>query len=129
MHRKRVLTGISMAFIIVMSFLFLPLNILTPVVSIVVSLSAWEFLRLRFTSEISVLISLILFFCLIYLSFGIGFKLTIISSGLLFFLGGIVPLSIKDSISFKSKVSCSNKALANNSSLSLFSPRISYAFL
>ena len=75
-----------MAFVIVLSFLFLPLKILTPLISIVISLSAWEFFKLRFSSEISVVISLILFFSLIYLSFGTGFKLTIISAGLLVWL-------------------------------------------
>ena len=75
-----------MAFVIVLSFLFLPLKILTPLISIVISLSAWEFFKLRFSSEISVVISLILFFSLIYLSFGTGFKLSIISAGLLAWL-------------------------------------------
>ena len=86
MDKTRFLTGITMAFVIVLSFLFLPLKILTPLISIVISLSAWEFFKLRFSSEISVVISLILFFSLIYLSFGIGFKLSIISAGLLIWL-------------------------------------------
>ena len=86
MDKTRFLTGITMAFVIVLSFLFLPLKILTPLISIVISLSAWEFFKLRFSSEISVVISLILFFSLIYLSFGTGFKLTIISAGLLTWL-------------------------------------------
>ena len=86
MDKTRFLTGITMAFVIVLSFLFLPLKILTPLISIVISLSAWEFFKLRFSSEISVVISLILFFSLIYLSFGTGFKLTIISAGLLAWL-------------------------------------------
>ena len=86
MDKTRFLTGITMAFVIVLSFLFLPLKILTPLISIVISLSAWEFFKLRFSSEISVVISLILFFSLIYLSFGTGFKLTIISAGLLVWL-------------------------------------------
>ena len=86
MDKTRFLSGITMAFVIVLSFLFLPLKILTPLISIVISLSAWEFFKLRFSSEISVVISLILFFSLIYLSFGTGFKLTIISAGLLAWL-------------------------------------------
>jgi len=86
MDKTRFLSGITMAFVIVLSFLFLPLKILTPLISIVISLSAWEFFKLRFSSEISVVISLILFFSLIYLSFGTGFKLTIISAGLLVWL-------------------------------------------
>ena len=86
MDKTRFLSGITMAFVIVLSFLFLPLKILTPLISIVISLSAWEFFKLRFSSEISVVISLILFFSLIYLSFGIGFKLSIISAGLLIWL-------------------------------------------
>ena len=86
MDKTRILSGITMAFVIVLSFLFLPLKILTPLISIVISLSAWEFFKLRFSSEISVVISLILFFSLIYLSFGTGFKLTIISAGLLVWL-------------------------------------------
>ena len=86
MDKTRFLSGITMAFVIVLSFLFLPLKILTPLLSIVISLSAWEFFKLRFSSEISVVISLILFFSLIYLSFGTGFKLTIISAGLLVWL-------------------------------------------
>ena len=86
MDKTRFLTGITMAFVIVLSFLFLPLKILTPLISIVISLSAWEFFKLRFSSEISVVISLILFFSLIYLSFGTGFKLSIISAGLLAWL-------------------------------------------
>ena len=75
-----------MALVVVLSLLFLPLNILTPLLSIVVSLSAWEFFKLRFSSEISIVISLVLFFSLIYLSFGTGFKLTIISAGVLAWL-------------------------------------------
>jgi len=86
MDKTRFLSGITMAFVIVLSFLFLPLKILTPLISIVISLSAWEFFKLRFSSEISVVISLTLFFSLIYLSFGTGFKLTIISAGLLVWL-------------------------------------------
>ena len=86
MDKTRFLSGITMAFVIVLSFLFLPLKILTPLISIVISLSAWEFFKLRFSSEISVVISLILFFSLIYLSFGTGFKLSIISAGLLAWL-------------------------------------------
>ena len=86
MDKTRFLSGITMAFVIVLSFLFLPLKILTPLISIVISLSAWEFFKLRFSSEISVVISLILFFSLIYLSFGTGFKLSIISAGLLVWL-------------------------------------------
>ena len=86
MDKTRFLTGITMAFVIVLSFLFLPLKILTPLISIVISLSAWEFFKLRFSSEISVVISLTLFFSLIYLSFGTGFKLSIISAGLLAWL-------------------------------------------
>ena len=86
MDKTRFLSGITMVFVIVLSFLFLPLKILTPLISIVISLSAWEFFKLRFSSEISVVISLILFFSLIYLSFGTGFKLTIISAGLLAWL-------------------------------------------
>ena len=86
MNQTRFLTGITAALVIVLSLLFLPLNILTLLLSIIVSLSAWEFFKLRFSSEISVVISLILFFSLIYLSFGTGFKLTIISAGLLAWL-------------------------------------------
>ena len=86
MNKTRFLTGITAALVIVLSLLFLPLNILTPLLSIVVSLSAWEFFKLRFSSEISLVISLVLFFSLIYLSFGTGFKLTIISAGLLMWL-------------------------------------------
>ena len=86
MDKTRFLSGITMAFLIVLSFLFLPLKILTPLISIVISLSAWEFFKLRFSSEISVVISLTLFFSLIYLSFGTGFKLSIISAGLLAWL-------------------------------------------
>ena len=85
-NKTRFLTGITVALVIVLSLLFLPLNILTPLLSIVVSLSAWEFFKLRFSSEISLVISLTLFFSLIYLSFGTGFKLTIISAGLLMWL-------------------------------------------
>jgi len=86
MNKTRYLTGITAALVIVLSLLFLPLNILTPLLSIIVSLSAWEFFKLRFSSEISLVISLVLFFSLIYLSFGTGFKLTIISAGLLMWL-------------------------------------------
>ena len=85
-NKTRFLTGITVALVVVLSLLFLPLNILTPLLSIVVSLSAWEFFKLRFSSEISLVISLTLFFSLIYLSFGTGFKLTIISAGLLMWL-------------------------------------------
>ena len=87
--KTRFLTGITVALVIVLSFLYLPLNILTPLLSIVVSLSAWEFFKLRFSSEISLVISLVLFFSLIYLTtggFSTGFKLTIISAGLLMWL-------------------------------------------
>ena len=86
MNKTRFLTGITAALVIVLSLLFLPLNILTLLLSIIVSLSAWEFFKLRFSSEISLVISLVLFFSLIYLSFGTGFKLTIISAGLLMWL-------------------------------------------
>ena len=86
MNKTRFLTGITAALVIVLSLLFLPLNILTLLLSIIVSLSAWEFFKLRFSSEISVVISLILFFSLIYLSFGTGFKLSIISARLLAWL-------------------------------------------
>ena len=86
MNKTRYLTGITAALVIVLSLLFLPLNILTLLLSIIVSLSAWEFFKLRFSSEISLVISLVLFFSLIYLSFGTGFKLTIISAGLLMWL-------------------------------------------
>ena len=86
MDKTRFLTGITAALVIVLSLLFLPLNILTLLLSIIVSLSAWEFFKLRFSSEISLVISLVLFFSLIYLSFGTGFKLTIISAGLLMWL-------------------------------------------
>ena len=87
--KTRFLTGITVALVIVLSFLYLPLNILTPLLSIVVSLSAWEFFKLRFSSEISLVISLVLFFSLIYLTtggFSTAFKLTIISAGVLAWL-------------------------------------------
>ena len=87
--KTRFLTGITVALVIVLSFLYLPLNILTPLLSIVVSLSAWEFFKLRFSSEISLVISLVLFFSLIYLTtggFSTAFKLTIISAGVLVWL-------------------------------------------
>jgi len=86
MNKTRLLTGITLALIIVLSFLFLPLNVLTLLLSFIVSLSAWEFYKLRFSSEVAIAISLILFFAFVYLSFGIGFKLSLSSIGVLAWL-------------------------------------------
>ena len=86
MNKTRIPTGITLALIIVLSFLFLPLNVLTLLLSLIVSLSAWEFYKLRFSSEVAIAISLILFFAFVYLSFGIGFKLSLSSIGVLAWL-------------------------------------------
>ncbi len=86
MNKTRILTGITLALLIVLSFLFLPLNAITLLLSFIVSLSAWEFYKLRFSSEIAISISLVLFFGLIYLSFGTGLKLSLSSIGLLAWL-------------------------------------------
>jgi len=86
MNKTRILTGITLALLIVLSFLFLPLNVITLLLSFIVSLSAWEFYKLRFSSEIAISISLVLFFGLIYLSFGTGLKLSLSSIGLLAWL-------------------------------------------
>lgn len=93
MNKSRLVTGIIIAIFIVSSFLFLPLNAITLLLSFVVSLSAWEFYKLRFPSEIAIAISLILFFGFIYLSFGLGFKLTLTSVGLMaWFVIGLLIL-------------------------------------
>ena len=86
MNKTRIITGIIIALFIVLSFLFLPLKAITLLLSFVVSLSAWEFYKLRFSSEIAIAISLILFFGLIYLSFGTGLKLSLTSMGVLVWL-------------------------------------------
>ena len=86
MDRTKILSGGLLALIIIPCFLLLPLNLLTSLISIIVSLSAWEFFKLRFSFEISLLLSLILFFSLIYLSFGIGFQLTVSSIGILLWI-------------------------------------------
>lgn len=86
MNKSRLVTGILIVIFIVSSFLFLPLNAITLLLSFLVSLSAWEFYKLRFSSEIAIAISLILFFGFIYLSFGIGIKLTLTSVGLIAWL-------------------------------------------
>ena len=86
MNKTRIITGIIIALFIVLSFLFLPLNVITLLLSFIVSLSAWEFYKLRFPSEIAIAISLILFFGLIYLSFGTGLKLSLTSMGVLVWL-------------------------------------------
>jgi len=86
MNKTRILTGITLALLIVLSFLFLPLNAITLLLSFIVSLSAWEFYKLRFSSEIAIVISVVLFFGLIYLSFGSGLKLSLSSIGLLAWL-------------------------------------------
>ena len=86
MNKTRIITGIIIALFIVLSFLFLPLNAITLLLSFIVSLSAWEFYKLRFSSEIAIAISLILFFGLIYLSFGTGLKLSLTSMGVLVWL-------------------------------------------
>ena len=86
MNKTRIITGIIIALFIVLSFLFLPLKAITLLLSFIVSLSAWEFYKLRFSSEIAIAISLILFFGLIYLSFGTGLKLSLTSMGVLVWL-------------------------------------------
>ena len=86
MNKTRILTGITLALLIVLSFLFLPLNAITLLLSFIVSLSACEFYKLRFSSEIAIAISIVLFFGLIYLSFGTGLKLSLSSIGLLAWL-------------------------------------------
>jgi len=83
MDKTKLLSGISMIIIVVPSLLYLPLNFLTPAISIIVSVSAWEFFKLRFSSEISLGLSLLLFFFLISISFGIGLFLAISSIGLI----------------------------------------------
>ena len=83
MIRTRIITGLIIALVIIGSILLLPFHALTLLISFIVSLSTWEFIRLRFSSEIAVLIALILFFSFIYLSFGITFKFILISLGLL----------------------------------------------
>ena len=80
MIRTRIITGLIIALVIIGSILLLPFHALTLLISFIVSLSTWEFIRLRFSSEIAVLIALILFFSFIYLSFGITFKFILISS-------------------------------------------------
>ena len=79
MIRTRIITGLIIALVIIGSILLLPFHALTLLISFIVSLSTWEFIRLRFSSEIAVLIALILFFSFIYLSFGITFKFILIS--------------------------------------------------
>ena len=86
MNKTRLLSGVIIAMIIVPCLLWLPLNFLTLLISIIASLSAWEFFRLRFSLEISLLLSLILFFSVIYLSFGIAFQLTLSSIGILIWM-------------------------------------------
>ena len=86
MNQTRIITGIAIALLIIVSFLFLPLNAITFLLSFVVSLSAWEFYKLRFSSEIAIAVSLFLFFGLVYLSFGTGLKLSLSSIGVLAWL-------------------------------------------
>lgn len=86
MDRTKILSGGLLVLIITPCFFLLPLNILTSLISIIVGLSSWEFFKLRFSFEISLLLSLILFFSLIYLSFGVGFQLTVSSIGILLWI-------------------------------------------
>ena len=86
MDRTKILSGGLLALIVTPCFFLLPLNLLTSLISIIVSLSAWEFFKLRFSFEISLLLSLILFFSFIYLSFGVGFQLTVSSIGILLWI-------------------------------------------
>ena len=86
MDRTKILSGGLLVLIITPCFFLLPLNILTSFISIIVGLSSWEFFKLRFSFEISLLLSLILFFSLIYLSFGVGFQLTVSSIGILLWI-------------------------------------------
>jgi phosphatidate cytidylyltransferase len=87
MNKTRILTGITLALIIVLSFLSLSLNAITLLIGFIVSLSVWEFYKLRFSSEIAIAISVVLFFGLIYLDFGQELKFTLSSIGLLAWLG------------------------------------------
>ena len=62
MDSKKILSGISMVVIVIPLLLYLPLNFFTFAISIIISLSIWEFFKLRFSSEISLGLSLLLFF-------------------------------------------------------------------
>ena len=83
MDSKKILSGISMVVIVIPLLLYLPLNYLSFAISIIISLSIWEFFKLRFSSEISLGLSLLLFFFLISINLGIGLQLAISVTGLI----------------------------------------------
>ena len=80
------MAGLLMLGIVVLCFLLLPLSILGFLIGLITCLSSWEFFKLRFSSEKSIVLSLILFLSLIYISFGIGFQLTLISLAILIWM-------------------------------------------
>ena len=80
------MTGVFMVGTVILCFLLLPLGILSFLIGLITCLSSWEFFKLRFSSEKSIVLSLILFLSLIYISFGIGFQLTLISIAILIWM-------------------------------------------
>jgi len=86
MFAKRILSGVTMAIVTVLCFLYLPSTFLRVLISIVAVISSWEFFKLRFSSELSLLLSLALLFFLIYLNFSTTFLLLLSSIGFLMWL-------------------------------------------
>ena len=101
MELNRVVSGISMALVIALSVLFLSNRTLSILIGIIVCLSAWEFFKLRFSTEISILLSILLFISLVYFSFGVSFQLTISSLGfLLWIILGVLILGFPHNKNF-----------------------------